>query len=59
MISQHIAIRPATCGDAEIRSRVERSASHGFFENRGFPPVKTQRVYEKLLEDLEETKYEE
>lgn len=31
-----------------IRSRVERNASHRFFENRGFLPVKTQRVYEKL-----------
>lgn len=42
-----------------IRSRVERSASHSFFENRGFSAVKTQRVYEKLLEDLENTKNEE
>lgn len=31
-----------------IRSRVERNASHRFFEKRGFLPVKTQQVYEKL-----------
>ena len=42
-----------------IRSRVERGASHGFFENRGFSAVKTQRVYEKLLKEPESKNSEE
>jgi N-acetylglutamate synthase-like GNAT family acetyltransferase len=33
-----------------IRSRVEREPAHRFFERLGFETVKTQQVYEKLLQ---------
>ena len=46
-------------GTLRIRSRVERNASHRFFENFGFLPVKTQRVYERLLRESESKNSEE
>ena len=33
-----------------IRSRIERSEAHGFFERLGFAGQKTQRVFERTLD---------
>jgi len=35
-----------------VRSRVERGGAHEFYEDRGFLPVKTQRVYERLIIEM-------
>jgi GNAT superfamily N-acetyltransferase len=39
----------AGCGGMRVRSRVERSRAHAFYEREGYSKVKTQHVFEKPL----------
>ncbi len=45
----------AGCTAMRVRSRVERSRAHVFYEREGYSRIKSQYVFEKLLQPVEST----
>jgi GNAT superfamily N-acetyltransferase len=41
--------RANNCARLRVRSRIERQDAHRFYDRAGFSPLKTQRVFDKLL----------